>query len=33
MSEYARVKGNKVYCIGPISLCNKDTLDKVDRGN
>ncbi|XP_012086438.2 UDP-glycosyltransferase 73C3 isoform X1 [Jatropha curcas] len=24
---------SKVWCIGPVSLCNKDSLDKIDRGN
>lgn len=23
----------RVWCIGPVSLCNKDNLDKVERGN
>ncbi|POO01820.1 UDP-glucuronosyl/UDP-glucosyltransferase [Trema orientale] len=25
--------GEKVWCIGPVSLCNKDDLDKTQRGN
>ncbi|KAL7247981.1 hypothetical protein ACSBR2_002810 [Camellia fascicularis] len=33
VKEYKRVRGGKVWCIGPVSLCNKDNLDKVDRGN
>ncbi|XP_059286915.1 UDP-glycosyltransferase 73C4-like [Lycium ferocissimum] len=28
-----KAKGNKVWTIGPVSLCNKDKLDKVERGN
>ncbi|GFY93290.1 hypothetical protein Acr_08g0016860 [Actinidia rufa] len=27
-----RVKGERVWCIGPLSLCNKDNLDKPQRG-
>ncbi|KAF8395306.1 hypothetical protein HHK36_019249 [Tetracentron sinense] len=33
VKEYQKVKENKVWCIGPVSLCNKETVDKVDRGN
>uniref|UniRef100_A0AAT9PXX3 Glycosyltransferase n=1 Tax=Panax notoginseng TaxID=44586 RepID=A0AAT9PXX3_9APIA len=33
VKEYKKVKGKKIWCIGPVSLCNKDTLDKVERGN
>ncbi|XP_004497577.1 UDP-glycosyltransferase 73C3-like [Cicer arietinum] len=29
---YKRVKNGKVWCIGPVSLSNKDDLDKGDRG-
>lgn len=32
ISEYRRVRG-KVWCIGPVSLCNEDNLDKAERGN
>ncbi|KAK4485238.1 hypothetical protein RD792_007868 [Penstemon davidsonii] len=32
IKEYRKVKGKKVYCIGPVSLCNKDELDKAERG-
>ncbi|KAF8395300.1 hypothetical protein HHK36_019243 [Tetracentron sinense] len=32
VKEYKKVKGKKVWCIGPVSLCNKETLDKVERG-
>ncbi|KAF7115069.1 hypothetical protein RHSIM_RhsimUnG0068300 [Rhododendron simsii] len=28
-----KVKGEKVWCIGPLSLCNKDSSDKAQRGN
>lgn len=31
--EYKKVKKGKVWCIGPVSLCNKDQLDKAERGN
>jgi len=27
------VKGDKVWCIGLVSLCNEDNLDKAQRGN
>ncbi|KAL1819522.1 hypothetical protein DCAR_0415807 [Daucus carota subsp. sativus] len=33
VKEYARVMGTKVWCIGPVSLCNKDTVDKAERGD
>ncbi|CAN4099906.1 unnamed protein product [Withania somnifera] len=28
-----KAKGKKVWTIGPVSLCNKEKLDKVERGN
>ncbi|KAI3912638.1 hypothetical protein MKW92_028863 [Papaver armeniacum] len=31
--EYQKVKFGKVWCIGPVSLCNKGILDKAERGN
>ncbi|GKA13246.1 UDP-glycosyltransferase 73C6-like protein [Tanacetum coccineum] len=31
--EYRRVKGDKVWCIGPLSLCHKDESEKFQRGN
>ncbi|XP_059661054.1 UDP-glycosyltransferase 73C11-like [Cornus florida] len=31
VSEYRKV--NKVWCIGPLSLCNTQELDKAQRGN
>ncbi|XP_052189749.1 UDP-glycosyltransferase 73C4-like isoform X1 [Diospyros lotus] len=33
IQEIKRVKGDKVWCIGPLSLCNKDNTDKAHRGN
>ncbi|PON31424.1 UDP-glucuronosyl/UDP-glucosyltransferase [Parasponia andersonii] len=27
------IKGGKVWCIGPVSLCNEDQFDKSHRGN
>ncbi|KAI6697983.1 hypothetical protein NL676_018102 [Syzygium grande] len=32
ISESRRVRG-KVWCIGPVSLCNEDNLHKAERGN
>ncbi|XWS58756.1 hypothetical protein CRYUN_Cryun08bG0061300 [Craigia yunnanensis] len=32
VKEYRKARGNKVWCIGPVSLCNKDALDKAQRG-
>lgn len=29
---YRKVKGRKVWCIGPVSACNKSTIDKATRG-
>ncbi|CAJ2632509.1 unnamed protein product [Trifolium pratense] len=31
--EYKKVRNDKVWCIGPVSLSNTDYLDKVQRGN
>ncbi|CAJ1968831.1 unnamed protein product [Sphenostylis stenocarpa] len=31
--EYEKVMNKKVWCIGPVSLCNKESLDKFERGN
>ncbi|PSS23629.1 UDP-glycosyltransferase [Actinidia chinensis var. chinensis] len=28
-----KVRGERVWCIGPLSLCNKGNLDKAERGN
>ncbi|KAA8516607.1 hypothetical protein F0562_016887 [Nyssa sinensis] len=33
VNEYQKVKGDKIWCIGPLSLYNKDDLDKAQRGN
>lgn len=31
--EYEKALNKKVWCVGPVSLCNKNDLDKVERGN
>ncbi|XP_071908334.1 UDP-glycosyltransferase 73C4-like [Coffea arabica] len=31
--QYKKAKGKGVWCIGPVSLCNKENLDKAERGN
>ncbi|KAL8097218.1 hypothetical protein AgCh_030367 [Apium graveolens] len=31
--EFKKLKRGKVWCVGPLSLCNKDSLDKAQRGN
>ncbi|KAL3536214.1 hypothetical protein ACH5RR_004675 [Cinchona calisaya] len=31
--QYKKAKGKGVWCIGPVSLCNKEKLDKAERGN
>ncbi|PWA36546.1 UDP-glucuronosyl/UDP-glucosyltransferase [Artemisia annua] len=33
VKELAKAKDKKVYCLGPVSLCNKDDLDIAERGN
>ncbi|XP_044472635.1 UDP-glycosyltransferase 73C25-like [Mangifera indica] len=33
VNEYKKAKNGKVWCIGPVSACNKDNVDKVHRGN
>lgn len=33
VKEYRKAKGKKVWCIGPVSLCNRDNSDKAERGN
>lgn len=33
VNEYKKLRGGKVWCIGPLSLCNSDNLDKSQRGN
>ncbi|EEF42856.1 UDP-glucosyltransferase, putative [Ricinus communis] len=32
IKEYKKVKGDKVWCIGPVSACNKTDADKAERG-
>lgn len=31
--EYRKARGKKVWCVGPVSLCNKENEDLVTRGN
>ncbi|XWS66800.1 hypothetical protein CRYUN_Cryun05aG0231800 [Craigia yunnanensis] len=31
--SYQKIKKQKVWCVGPVSLCNKDNMDKGKRGN
>lgn len=33
VKEYSKARDKKVWCIGPVSLCNKDNQDIVERGN
>ncbi|KAM0045561.1 putative trans-zeatin O-beta-D-glucosyltransferase [Helianthus debilis subsp. tardiflorus] len=33
VDKYQQEKGDNVWCIGPLSLCHKDELEKVQRGN
>ncbi|XP_054800303.1 UDP-glycosyltransferase 73C25-like [Prosopis cineraria] len=33
VEDYKKERKDKVWCIGPVSLCNKDELDKAQRGN
>lgn len=33
VDEFKKLRRDKVWCVGPLSLCNKDNLDKVQRGN
>ncbi|KAI3696721.1 hypothetical protein L6452_29227 [Arctium lappa] len=33
VEEFAKAKDKKVWCIGPVSMCNKDFQDIVERGN
>ncbi|KAJ9555341.1 hypothetical protein OSB04_009955 [Centaurea solstitialis] len=33
VNEFAKAKSKKVWCVGPVSLCNKDSKDITDRGN
>lgn len=33
VESYQKVKNQKVWCVGPVSLCNEDSMDKAKRGN
>ncbi|KAL0316185.1 UNVERIFIED_CONTAM: UDP-glycosyltransferase 73C3 [Sesamum radiatum] len=33
IKEYMKATGKKVWCVGPVSLCNKYDSDKAERGN
>ncbi|CAK8543944.1 unnamed protein product [Lathyrus sativus] len=33
VKDYKKIKNDKVWCIGPVSLSNTDSLDKVQRGH
>ncbi|KAK2992920.1 hypothetical protein RJ640_024074 [Escallonia rubra] len=33
LDEYQKIKGINIWCIGPLSLCNTDNLDRSQRGN
>ncbi|GMJ11341.1 UDP-glucosyl transferase 73C1 [Hibiscus trionum] len=33
VKELKKTRGDKVWCVGPVSLCNKDAIDKAQRGN
>ncbi|KAI7724854.1 hypothetical protein M8C21_006968 [Ambrosia artemisiifolia] len=33
VEELAKAKGKKVWCIGPVSMCNKSFQDRAERGN
>ncbi|XP_057718809.1 UDP-glycosyltransferase 73C25-like [Arachis stenosperma] len=33
VNDYKKERNGKVWCIGPVSLCNKDEIDKAQRGN
>ncbi|XP_059646801.1 UDP-glycosyltransferase 73E1-like [Cornus florida] len=33
IEEFRKVRGCKVWCIGPVSLCNKENVDRIERGN
>ncbi|XP_059646802.1 UDP-glycosyltransferase 73C3-like [Cornus florida] len=33
VEAHNKVMGGKIWCIGPVSLCNKDMPDMFDRGN
>ena len=31
--EFKKARNDKVWCVGPVSLCNKNDLEKAQRGN
>ncbi|KAF3625774.1 hypothetical protein FXO38_22415 [Capsicum annuum] len=33
VDKFRKLKDGRVWCIGPLSLCNNDTVDKTQRGN
>ncbi|KAH6798833.1 hypothetical protein C2S51_035317 [Perilla frutescens var. frutescens] len=33
VEEFKKLERGKVWCVGPLSLCNNDDLDRVQRGN
>ncbi|KAL4605640.1 hypothetical protein ACB092_09G044700 [Castanea dentata] len=33
VEEYKKVWEDRVWCVGPVSLCNKERLDMIERGN
>ncbi|KAA8516609.1 hypothetical protein F0562_016885 [Nyssa sinensis] len=33
VEAYGKAIEKKVWCVGPVALCNKETLDKFERGN
>ncbi|GKV30433.1 hypothetical protein SLEP1_g39242 [Rubroshorea leprosula] len=33
VEEFRRKRGGKVWCVGPVSPCNKEDLDRMERGN
>ncbi|XP_060171633.1 UDP-glycosyltransferase 73C3-like [Lycium barbarum] len=33
VDKFRKLKDGRVWCIGPLSLCNNDSLDKSQRGN
>ncbi|KAF4388129.1 hypothetical protein F8388_014812 [Cannabis sativa] len=32
IDDYKKLRDGKVWCVGPVSLCNRDELDKAQRG-
>ncbi|GAV66017.1 UDPGT domain-containing protein [Cephalotus follicularis] len=33
IEQFRKARGGKVWCIGPVSLCNKEDIDKAERGS